>query len=51
VLSGAVGAEELDDLAEMTRTELLLIDTDTTLRRFTQEIRWNQAYHRLAGGL
>jgi L-arabinose isomerase len=51
VLSSAVGVEELTDLADMLGTELLLIDEDTDLRRFTQEIRWNQAYHRLAGGL
>jgi L-arabinose isomerase len=51
VLSSAVGAEELTDLADMLGTELLLIDQDTTIRRFTQEIRWNQAYYRLAGGI
>ncbi|KOV31532.1 arabinose isomerase [Streptomyces sp. XY431] len=48
VLSGAVGSEELDDLAEMLGVELLVIDDDTTIRRFTKELRWNQAYHRLA---
>ncbi|MEW2544700.1 L-arabinose isomerase [Streptomyces sp. NPDC047002] len=51
VLSTALGAEELDDLAEMLRTELVVIDADTTARRFCQELRWNQAYHRLARGL
>ncbi|HEY3483489.1 MAG TPA: L-arabinose isomerase, partial [Streptomyces sp.] len=51
VLSSAVGAEELTDLADMLGTELLLIDAATTMRQFTKEIRWNQAYHRLAGGL
>ncbi|MBD0693752.1 L-arabinose isomerase [Streptomyces sp. CBMA123] len=50
VLSGAVGTEELDDLAEMLGVELLVIDDDTTMRRFTKELRWNQAYHRLAQG-
>ncbi|MEZ0064560.1 L-arabinose isomerase [Streptacidiphilus sp. MAP12-20] len=50
VLSTAVGAEELHDFAEMTGTELALIDAATTTRRFTQELRWNQAYHRLAQG-
>jgi L-arabinose isomerase len=34
-----------------TRTELLVIDEDTTLKGFTKEVRWNQAYHRLAQGL
>jgi len=35
----------------MTGVELLVIDADTNLRAFTKEIRWNQAYYRLAGGL
>ncbi|SPT49389.1 L-arabinose isomerase [Actinomadura madurae] len=51
VLSAALGVQELDDLAEMTGVELLTIDAGTTLRQFTKEIRWNQAYHRLARGL
>jgi L-arabinose isomerase len=51
VLSQAVGVEELDDLAEMTGTELVVIDADTTTRRFARELRWSQAYHRLARGL
>ncbi|KQV13911.1 MULTISPECIES: L-arabinose isomerase [unclassified Kitasatospora] len=50
VLSSALGAEELDDLAEMLSTELVLIDADTTIRQLTKELRWNQAYHRLAQG-
>ncbi|MGW2840250.1 L-arabinose isomerase [Streptomyces sp. NPDC001493] len=51
VLTTALGAEHLDDLAEMLRTELVLIDASTTPRQFARELRWNQAYHRLAGGL
>ncbi|MFC9331840.1 L-arabinose isomerase [Kitasatospora sp. NPDC057015] len=51
VLSTALGTEELDDLAEMLAVELVVIDQDTTIRRFTRELRWNQAYHRLAQGL
>ncbi|MEU6076797.1 L-arabinose isomerase [Micromonospora sp. NPDC047074] len=51
VLSQAVGVEELHDLAEMTRTELVVIDEHTDTRRFANEIRWNQAYYRLARGL
>ncbi|MFE2407225.1 L-arabinose isomerase [Kitasatospora sp. NPDC059408] len=50
VLSGALGTEELEDLAEMLGVELLMIDEDTSIRRFTKELRWNQAYHRLAQG-
>ena len=48
VLSTALTIEELDDFAEMMSTELLLIDRDTTPRRFQRELRWNQAYYRLA---
>jgi len=50
VLSSAVGIEALADLAEIARTELVLIDADTTVRRLRDELRWNQAYHRLALG-
>jgi L-arabinose isomerase len=50
VLSSAVGAEGLTLLADMLGVELLLIDADTAIRRFTDEIRWNQAYYRLAQG-
>ncbi|WP_405935765.1 L-arabinose isomerase [Streptomyces sp. NBC_00726] len=51
VLTTALGGEELEDLAEMLRTELAVIHRDTTIRRFTRELRWNQAYHRLAQSL
>ncbi len=50
VLSTALTTEHLWDLGEMTGTELALIDRSTTTRRFLQELRWNQAYHRLAQG-
>ena len=39
------------DFAEMARTELLVIDAGTTVRRFHDELRWNQAYFRLAQGI
>ncbi|MEV4102008.1 L-arabinose isomerase [Nonomuraea sp. NPDC049649] len=51
VLTTAVGVEELTDLSEMLGVELLVIDADTTPRQFAKEIRWNQAYYRLAQGL
>ena len=44
VLSTAVGTEELYDFATMIGTELLIIDKDTTSRRFAQEMHWNEAY-------
>ena len=51
VLSTAVGLEALEDFAAIAGSELLVIDADTTRRRFADELRWNQAYYRLARGL
>ena len=51
VLTSAVGIEVLTDLANQLGVELLTIDAQTTVRRFEQELRWNQAYHRLSRGL
>lgn len=34
----------------MLGVELLTIDAGTTTSGFTKEVRWNQAYHRLAQG-
>jgi L-arabinose isomerase len=51
VLSTALGTEELSQLADMLGTELLTIDADTRLPQLRKEIRWNQAYFRLAQGL
>ena len=50
VLTSAVGTEEINDFADMLRTELLVIDEGTRMRDFVHEIRWNQAYFRLAEG-
>ena len=41
----------IEDFAEMTGVELVVIDDDTTPRTFKRELRWNAAYHRLAEGL
>jgi L-arabinose isomerase len=51
VLSTAVGLEALYDFATIAGTELLVIDENTTTRHFDKELRWNQAYYRLARGL
>jgi L-arabinose isomerase len=51
VLTTAIGLQELEQLADMLGTELLAIDADTRLRQLRKEIRWNQAYFRLAQGL
>jgi L-arabinose isomerase len=51
VMSTAIGVDAWTDFADMSRTELLVIDEDTTTRNFQREVRWNNAYHRLAQGL
>ncbi|MFK3983266.1 L-arabinose isomerase [Micromonospora sp. NPDC050397] len=51
VLTQEVGVETLQDFAHMLRTELLVIDQQTTTGGFTDRMRWNQAYYRLAQGL
>ncbi|KAB1653625.1 L-arabinose isomerase [Pseudoclavibacter chungangensis] len=51
VMSTAVGIEAFQDFADMTRTELVVIDESTTVRGFADALRWNQAYWRLAQGL
>ncbi|MCA0252867.1 MAG: L-arabinose isomerase [Actinobacteria bacterium] len=51
VMTTAVGIEVFRDFAEIAGIELLEIDQATTVRRFQRELRWNQAYYRLAQGL
>ncbi len=51
VMSTAVGLEVFRDFAEMADVELLVIDEDTSLPQFQREMRWNQAYYRLARGM
>jgi L-arabinose isomerase len=51
VMSTAVNLEVFEDFAEIARSELLVIDKQTNLRDFSRELRWNQAYYRLARGL
>lgn len=51
VLSTALSREHLDDFSDMAGVELAFIDEDTTTRGFGNELRWNNAYHRLSQGL
>jgi L-arabinose isomerase len=50
VLSTALDTEELVDFANLLGIELLIIDGSTNRRDFANQIRWNQAYYRLAQG-
>jgi len=47
-LSFDLTTEHLADFAEMSGMELLVIDEHTTVRDFKQQLRWNDAYYRLA---
>jgi L-arabinose isomerase len=51
VMSTAIGADAFRDYARMAGVELLVIDESTTVRAFEDELRWNAAYYRLAGGV
>jgi len=50
VLSTAVDLEAFEDLARMTRIELVSIDGSTTQRDVERELRWNAAYYRSVYG-
>lgn len=47
----ALTAEHLEDFAAMAGIEFLLIDGDTKLSAFKNELRWNDMYYALAKGL
>jgi len=47
----AIGVDVLKDFATIAGLEILIIDNATTITEFEKEVRWNQAYHRLAQGL
>ena len=51
VFSAALDAEIVADFAEIAGVELVMIDADTRMRDIRNELRWNQAYYRLAAGL
>lgn len=51
VMTTSVGIEVFRDFAEIAKTELVVIDEDTTVRGFQRALRWNQAYYRLAQGI
>ncbi len=49
--SQALTSEHLQDFAEMSGMEFLLIDRNTELAEFKKELRWNDIYYRLAKGI
>ncbi|MDR2253173.1 MAG: L-arabinose isomerase [Bifidobacteriaceae bacterium] len=50
-LTTAVGLEVFQDYATMAGVELAVITTGVTGWDFRRQLRWEQAYHRLAGGV
>ena len=51
VFSQSVTAEMLEDFATMAGVELTVIDDATNIRRFSQELNWNEIYYGLSSGL
>ena len=51
VLCCAIGSEAFEDFARIAGLELCVIDERTRARDFGNELRWNEAYYRLARGL
>ena len=49
--SYSVTAEHIEDLAEIAGVEVAIIDADTTIRNFKQQLRNNELYYHLAPGL
>jgi L-arabinose isomerase len=47
----SVGAEHLQDFADMAGIEFLLIDEDTRVKEFKEKLRWNDLYYHLNKGL
>jgi L-arabinose isomerase len=51
VFSKAITAEYMEDFSEMAGIEYVLINEDTRIASFKQELRWNDVYYHLAKGL
>ena len=51
VFTAALGIEAIADFAEIAGIELVVIDERTRVSDFKKELRWNQAYYHLAGGM
>jgi L-arabinose isomerase len=47
VFSKAIGTEYFEDFCDIAGIELLIIDEETRLRNFRNEIRWNDVYYQI----
>ena len=50
-MSTAIGVDVFRDFATIADLEILVIDNTTTVIDFANQVRWNQAYYRLAKGI
>jgi L-arabinose isomerase len=41
--------EHIEHFSRMMGIEFLLIDTNTTIREFRNELRWNELYYKMKG--
>jgi L-arabinose isomerase len=49
--SSSISAEYLEDFAGMTGVEYLLIDENCDISAFKKELRWNEIYYHISGGI
>ncbi len=49
--SMALSTAQMIDFAEIAGIECLIIDEETRIRDFKKELRWNDLYYKLAGGI
>lgn len=49
--SESLTAEYMEDYAEMAGIEYVLIDPDTKIHSFKQELRWNEVYYHISKGI
>ena len=49
--STAINSEYLEDFAGMTGIEYILIGENSDLAELKKELRWNEVYYHLAGGI
>jgi L-arabinose isomerase len=49
--SSAINSEYLEDFAGMTGVEFVLIGKDCNLSSLKNELRWNEVYYQIAGGI
>lgn len=47
VFSKAIGTQFIEDFAEMADIELVVIDEETRMRQFKDQLRWNEVYYHL----